>query len=225
MADIAEIANGESNADIRAKLNIAIGRTNTGTFAEAAIGGATDYVEIAADGTVTLKGAATAWDDLLVELRESVTGQTLKPDWDATNFGLLFPRNSTTEFVAFNFQMPHRWKEGSTVYPHVHFLQDQNLAPTFKLDYRWVNIGELVPAWTTGYTMGTLVGSQTWTTGLLHRIVSNATGISATGKAFSSALQIKLYRDDNTYVGDCITLSFGLHFEIDSFGTSSEYAK
>ena len=225
MADIIEIVNGEANSSIRAKLNTLIGQANGGVFAEAVLGGVTDHLEVATDGTLTLKGAATAWDDLLVELRESVTGQTLKPDWDATNFGLLFPRNSTTEFVPFNFQMPHRWKEGSTVYPHVHFLQDQDVAPTFKLDYRWVNIGELVPAWTTGYTMATLVGAQTWTSGLLHRIVHGTEGISATGKTFSSELQVKLYRDDNTYVGDCITLSFDLHFEIDSFGTSSEYAK
>lgn len=225
MADIVEIVNGELNEDIRAKLNTLIGQANGGIFAEAAIGGATDYLEVADDGTLTLHGAATAWDDLLVELRESVTGQTLKPDWDATNLGLLFPRNSTTEFVTFNFQLPHRWKEGSTVYPHVHFLQDQNVTPTFKLDYRWVNIGELVPAFTTGYTMSTLVGAQTWTTGLLHRIVHNPVGIAATGKTFSSLLQVKLYRDDNVYVGDCIAVSFDLHFEIDSFGTSSEYAK
>lgn len=41
MADIAAIADGELNSSIRAKLNTAIGRTNTGTFAEATIGGAT----------------------------------------------------------------------------------------------------------------------------------------------------------------------------------------
>lgn len=222
---IAEIANGEANASIRGKLNSLIGQANGGIFPEAAIGGVTDYLSVADDGTLRLHGAATAWDDLLVELRESVTGQTLKPDWDATHLGLLFPRLSTTEFVTFNFQMPHRWKEGSAVYPHVHFLQDQNLTPTFKIDYRWVNIGAAVPDFTTGHTLGTIVGTETWTTGLLHRIVHNATGISGTGKTFGSLLQVKLYRDDDTYVGDCIAVSFGLHFEIDSFGTSSEYAK
>ena len=222
---IAEIIDGEANLDIRGKLNTIIGQANGGLFTEAAIGGATDYLAVADDGTLTLNGAATAWDDLLVELRESVTGQTLKPDWDATNFGLLFPQNNATEYVSFNFQLPHRWKEGSAVYPHVHFLQNQNASPTFKMDYRWVNIGETVPAFTTGYTFGTLVGAQTWSSGLLHRIAHNPAGIPATGKTFSSLLQVKLYREDNIYAGDCIAVSFDLHFEIDSFGTSSEYAK
>lgn len=63
MADIAAIADGELNADVRAKLNAAIARTNTGTFAEATIGGATDYVDITTGGTLTLQGAATAWDE------------------------------------------------------------------------------------------------------------------------------------------------------------------
>ncbi len=222
---IAEIANLESNLTIRGKLNTLIGQANTGTFPEAAIGGEAHYLDVAADGTVTLVGDATCWDDLLVPLTESVKGTLTLPHWDATNFGLLFPQNDPSEYVTFNFQMPHRWKEGTTVYPHVHFLQGQNQAPTFKLDWRWYNIGASVPSFTTGYTMGTLVGSQTWSSGLLHRIVQGSGGLDGTGKTLSSILQIKLYRDDNVYSGDCLAVSFDLHFQIDSFGSASEYTK
>lgn len=189
------------------------------------IGDGTNYTQFATDGTLTLAGTATAWDDLLIEMKESLKGALTKPDWDATNFGLLFPQNDTSEYIVFNVQMPHRWKEGSTIYPHVHFFQNQNVTPTFKIDYRWVNIGVAVPSFTTGYTMSTIVGAQTWTTGMLHRIVGNTSGISGSGKTMSSMLQIKLYRQDNTYVGDCLVVSFDIYFEIDSLGSSSEYTK
>ena len=189
------------------------------------IGDGTNYTQFATDGTLTLAGTATAWDDLLIEMKESLKGALTEPDWDATNFGLLFPQNNTTEYIVFNVQLPHRWKEGSTIYPHVHFFQNQNVTPTFKIDYRWVNIGDAVPSFTTGYTMSTIAGSQTWTTGMLHRIVGNSTGISGSGKTMSSMLQIKLYRNDNVYTGDCLVVSFNIHFEIDRFGSASEYTK
>ncbi len=189
------------------------------------IGDGTNYTQFATDGTMTLVGTATVFDDLLIEMKESLRGSQTKPDWDSTNFGLLFPRNDTSEYIVFNVQMPHRWKEGTTIYPHVHFFQDQNVTPTFKIDYRWVNIGASVPSFTTGYTMSTIVGSQTWTTGMLHRVVGNSTGISGSGKTISSMLQIKLYRDDNTYSGDCLVVSFDIHYEIDGLGSSLEYTK
>lgn len=189
------------------------------------IGDGTNYAQFATDGTMTLKGTATAWDDLLVEMKESLKGTKVKPDWDDTNFGFLFPQNDTSEYVVFNVQLPHKWKEGSTVYPHVHIFQDQNATPTFKIDYRWVNIGDAVPSFTTGYTMGTMIGSQTWTSGMLHRVVGNATGISGSRKTMSSMLQVKLYRDDNAYTGDCLVVSFDVHIEVDSFGSSAEYTK
>lgn len=123
------------------------------------IGGSSNYAQVATDGTITLVGTATAFDDLLIEMKESLKGSGTKPDWDATNLGFLFPQNNVTEIIYLNVQLPHRWKEGSTIYPHIHFFQDQNVTPTFKLDYRWVNIGDSVPSFTTGYTMNSIVGA------------------------------------------------------------------
>lgn len=189
------------------------------------LGDGTNQVKIASDGTLTLEGTATSWDDLLIEMKESLKGDVEKPDWDSTNFGFLFPRNDTSVYIVLNVQLPHKWKVGSTIYPHVHFFQNQNVTPTFKMDYRWINIGDEVSGFTTGYTMNTLVGSQVWTTGQLHRIVNNPTGIDGTNKGISSMLQIKFYRDDDVYVGDCLVVSFDIHIEVDSFGSSLEYTK
>jgi hypothetical protein len=178
-------------------------------------------------GTLLLDGAATAWDDLVIPLVQGKQGMIDKPAWDATECGYLFPQNDPSEFLFLNAQLPHRWAlgtgDGSTIYPHVHWHQARNETPVFKMDYRWIGIGDAVPAGWQTYTMGALV--KTYTSGTMHQISHNATGIDGAGKGMSSILQIKLYRDDNVYAADALATSFDIHVEIDSFGSDTEYAK
>jgi hypothetical protein len=185
-------------------------------------GGITDYVDWADDGTQTLHGAATTFDDITFEMTPSRQGQQSKPDWDATNLGFLFPRNDTSEYVDIIVQMPHRWKEGSTIYPHVHCVQSNNGQAVFKMDYKWYNQGDAIPVGTTTYTMQTYL--ITYVSGSICQLI-HGEGIDGTGYTFSSLLKLRLYRDDNGYVGDILVDQFDIHFEIDSFGTSSQYAK
>lgn len=175
------------------------------------------------DGTILLGGEATAWDDLLMPLVQGKQGQVDKPAWDATNLGYLFPQNDPTQVLYLNCQIPHRWKVGSTIYPHVHFEQAANQVPVFKIDYKWVSIGAAVPAGWTTYTMDTIV--KPYTSGTIHNIVNGATGIAGTEQSISSMLQMKLYRQDNVYTGNVLATSFDIHIEIDSFGSDTEYTK
>lgn len=175
------------------------------------------------DGTILLGGEATAWDDLLMPLVQGKQGQVDKPVWDATNLGYLFPQADPTQILYLNCQIPHRWKVGSTIYPHVHFDQAANQLPVFKIDYRWYSIGEARPAGWTTYTMDQIV--KPYTSGAIHNIANGAAGIEGTGQSISSMLQIKLYRDDNAYTGNVLATSFDIHIEIDSFGSNEEYIK
>ena len=174
-------------------------------------------------GNVLLGGDGTAFDDLLMPLVQGKQGQTDKPVWDATNLGYLFPQADATQILYLNCQIPHRWLVGSTIFPHVHFDQSVNAVPVFKIDYKWVSIGGTVPAGWTTYTMDTLV--TPYTSATIHNIVNGAAGIAGTGKGISSMLQMKLYRDDNVYAGNCLATSFDIHIEIDSFGSNTEYSK
>ena len=183
-----------------------------------------NYLQIGTDGTLTLAGSATYWDDLTFPLTQGKRGNTGKPDYDYTNVGYLFPQNNTGEIIYLSVQMPHRWKEGSTLYPHVHFHQSANQNPVFKMDYRWTNIGGTVSgSWTT-LTMSTLVAA--YSSGTISQIVgTGGVGISGAGKTISSELQIKLYRDDNVYMGDVLATMFDIHTECDALGSSQEYIK
>jgi len=158
---------------------------------------------------------AVTEDDLRFPATLIRQGVTTKPDFDTTDMVLLFPINDTTEIAYINAQMPHAWAEGTTIEPHVHYIQEQDQQPVFKIDYRWYNIGDAVPASWTTFTMDTNV--IPYVSGDLHQIVQNG-GIDGTGFTASSVLQMKLYRDDNVYTGDCKVIEFDIHYKVGRFG-------
>lgn len=166
----------------------------------------------------------TYWDDLFVPLHTTRRGSTEKPDYDTTDVGFLFPQNDATEILYFTVQLPHRWKAGSMIYPHVHWRQSANHTPVFKLDYKWFDIGAAVPANFSTHTMDQL-RSTPYVSGTIHQISHGATGLTGTGKGISSILVCKLYRQDNVYVGDVLADQLDFHYEIDSPGSRSEYLK
>ena len=150
----------------------------------------TNYLEINSQGELRLEGNSSVWDDLLQPATTGRQGANVKPDFNYDDITVDFPRNDINEILYFNIQMPHEWKEGSTIFPHVHFLQNQNNNPTFKINYRWAKLTESFPAWAT-YTIANLVFP--YTSGTVHQIVYGNNGIPGTGKGLSSILQVKLY--------------------------------
>ena len=175
------------------------------------------------DGTLVAYGDATVWDDLRTPVTQARVGALGKPDFDFTNVGYLFPQNDTSETLSVVLQMPHSWKAGSDIYPHVHYRRTSAGKPTFKIDYAWFNIGAEVAAPTTTVTMGTEVIA--YTSGSIHQINKASAPISGSGKTISSMLLIKLYRDDNAVTGDVLVYEFDLHYEIDMLGSRTEFTK
>lgn len=165
----------------------------------------------------------TRFDDLFFPLAQAKQGANLKPDFDFTNNGLLFPQNDTAEYVLITCQLPHRWKEGSTIFPHLHYTQTVNAQPVFRMEYRWTNIGDVVSGLWTNFDLTT--NAIAYVSGSIHQILKNATGIAGTGKTISSLLEIKLYRTDNVYTGDLLAKQFDIHIEIDGLGSTAEYVK
>lgn len=163
-----------------------------------------------------------AWTDLLVPLTQGKVGANSKPDFDYTNIGYLFPQNDTSEALYLIVQFPHQYKIGSDTYPHIHWRQTGANAVTWKMDYKWFNIGDAVPANFTTLTSNAL--AITYTSGSIHQI-SSFPAITGSGKGISSMLVVKLYRDDNTTTGDVLAFQFDFHYQVDSFGSSQEFIK
>lgn len=219
-----------------AVLNGSSGGGGGGALQETAIKGVTNeftstnrfgvsgnFVQITWDGEFTLEGQSTRYDDIVFEMTPARRGALTKPDWDDVNLGLLFPRNDTSEYVDIVVQFPHRWKEGSIIYPHVHCVQGSTLQAVFKMDYKWYSLGATIPLGATTYVMDqyalTYDGGAT-----ISNIIHNS-GITGGDRTISSIMKLRLYRDDNVYPGDMLVDQFDIHIEVDSFGSKDEYIK
>lgn len=158
-----------------------------------------------------------AEDDLRFSAIQLRQGANIKPDFDFTNIGLLFPAGNTTEAVFIVAQLPHNRQVDSAIEPHVHCRLSGAGQPIMKMEYKWYNRnGDTVPAEWSTYVMDT--NSVVWTSGTISNTIYGAEPISGIGKGPSSILLIKLYRDDISYSGDLLVDEFDIHYMVDKFG-------
>jgi len=171
-----------------------------------------------------VEGEGPWWDDLRAPASRIRQGATQKPDYDFTENGLLFPQNDATEIAYIILQMPHAWREGTEIFPHVHYVQDSATTPSFFMDYRVYDVGQSVPAgWTTyEFDIHEAIG---YSSGSIHQIAWSRTPIKMGGLKLSCMMDVQLYRDDNDYVGDALVKEFDLHYQVDQFGSEEQYKK
>jgi len=190
-------------------------------------GGNITAENITTTGETPLTMNDTVWDDLRAPFTQIRRGALDKPDFDYTNIGLLFPQNDAAEIIYIIFQMPHNYKLGTNIYPHIHWQQMNGNSVVWKLEYKWFNKGGLVPA---GFTAVTANSQRyTWSAGNLHQYDSWAALSGAAINELSSVLLIKVFRDDNVDAGagggDALAFEFDVHYQLDTIGSKTEFDK
>jgi len=166
------------------------------------------------------------WTDFSVPLTRDKQGQSSKPDYDFTNLGLLFPQNDATEIVYLVQQMLHGKALGTSIRPHIHYVQDEVAQPTFKLDYRWYNNGAAVPgSFTTISTADGSKGVFAYTSGALLQIATFPEADAPVAETPSSNFEFRFYRDDNDVTGDVLAKYIDFHYQQDSLGSDAEFVK
>lgn len=163
------------------------------------------------------------WDDLRFPFTQTKLGANLKPDFDYTNVGLLFPPTAgeANEVIFMIGQMPHGYRPGSGIRPHVHFQQASSAVTTWALEYKWFNPGAAVPASFTTITASS--GIFPYVSGNLHQI-SGFTEIDGTGMSLSSILLMKLYRTDSN-PGDVLSFELDIHYQTIAPGSLNEFTE
>lgn len=161
------------------------------------------------------------WDDLRFPFTQTKLGALGKPDFDETHVGLLFPQNDATEIVRFIAQMPHSHKLGSALSAHVHWQQSANTPVTWALEYKIISQGGAVPADFTKTTSANTVFS--YVNGNLAQITAFPS--IAMPESLSVMILCKLYREDNTTVGDVLAYEADFHFLSDTVGSLTEFSK
>jgi hypothetical protein len=161
------------------------------------------------------------WDDLRFPFTQTRRGALGKPDFDYTDIGLLFPQNDVTEIIYLIAQIPHGYRPGSDIRPHIHWRQTGAALPTWVMEYKWFNTGDAIPASFTTISASTAV--ITYTSGSIHQLTSFG-DIDGSGKSLSSILLIKLYRNDNIVTGDVLAYEFDIHYQSIAAGSRNEFS-
>lgn len=172
-----------------------------------------------------------SWDDLKAPATSLKAGN-VSPTTNTT-FGWLEFAHNSDEFVFSILQLPHKWKEGSTLKPHLHWMKTtaaEGLVE-WQLEYRWSAITEVLDAdWTT-------LASSTPATAddnlQYQHIITPFGEINAEGKTLSDMLICKITRLGTSYSGAGAThytaaaalIEFDIHYEIDSLGSEEEFTK
>jgi len=188
-----------------------------------------NYTKIEADGTVEFNGDATVVEDVNFEAillaRAAAAPDQISIFGSGNIQGLAFDGNNRVEALFGGGEIPHAYKEGSNLAPHIHWMPTTANAGNVKwfLEYNWQLNANTFGAPTTVSIVDAATGTA-W-----DNIQTDIASISGTGMLFNSHFVFRLYRDPNdaedTYPDDAVLLSIGLHYEIDTVGSRTVNTK
>lgn len=178
------------------------------------------------DGTLVMENDATVWNDVFVELNPaSAVYAPTYTDYKAGRVITFSDEAANPDRIHFVTQLPHGYKPGTTIEPHVHWTGEDGTAGqvAWKLDYSTCAING-----TFGVTNSTTTYVVKSTTADYHEYtdIGRIAGVSG----ISTVIMGTLYRD-STAAGDTYNsksvylLQFDLHYQSDTIGSRTELTK
>lgn len=168
----------------------------------------------------------TNWEDIQFPAQGlNPPGAVSDPDRDTTDGTFLFD-SASTEIVCGLAQMPHAWKEGSFIYPHVHWQATDTGAGNvlWRFEYDIANIhGDFAGSYSNVDVLAAAHGT------VAYNNVKSFPIIDMSGLTLSCFIKWKLSRiggdGTDTYGADARLLEFDIHYQIDSVGSGLEFQK
>jgi hypothetical protein len=176
------------------------------------------------------------WEDLRFPAQGiNPPGAESDPDV-STATGLLLFDKAKTETIAGVAQMPHAWKSGSDVKPHIHWMALAATAPAdganavvWTFQYAVVNVDG---AWDqTNYASNSVTATVApfVSTAPVHQITEFAAIDMSTGFQDSCVILWKLSRmggdGADTYNNDAVLLELDFHYKSNTLGSLNEYGE
>lgn len=187
---------------------------------------AANYVSIDSKNSVRMYGSSTVFDDLMFPFTTGFQGINPYPTFNADSIyynWVIDTVGASKCMMYFIIQMPHTYKEGTTIYPHVHYKYETAVGtPTFRMKYKWYDSPEsgntnVAYNW---YSMSNTTGTTNNTIQMCYN-----GGISGVNKTISSILICELYLVAQTGTGDVHAYQFDIHFEKDAVGSNTITSK
>lgn len=200
-----------------------------------------NYSQFEDDGTLVMQGNATVWEDIRVPITSVKTRGVADPGFTmfknnatgapTTGVYIYWFDKTTEEELFFTVQMPHDWKQGTTIYPHVHWVPKTTDSGTpadkvvcWGLEWTWCDVDEVFPAMTEVRTEDSVSGLVADT-----HVMTQIDSISGADHTISSMLLCRLFRSadsiSDTYNDDAGLLEIDFHYEIDTLGSRTATSK
>jgi len=167
------------------------------------------------------------WDDIILS-PDTIQGGSARPD-RITLVGNIdaygFNGSSTTEEMSSSFEMPHTYKVGTDLRPHIHWCPSDTDSGSVKwqLEVTTAGVGDVFP----GTTTVTAV-DPSGEVDRAHQVIEFGV-IDGTNIDIGDITGFRLFRDPtdgaDTYESDAIFLSLGFHYEIDGDGSRQVFIK
>ncbi len=180
---------------------------------------------------VDFTSEATVWDDLRVPLNAVKLAGVKDPSFDTFLGGVRafsFSNQAVLaneEEVFFAAQLPHTYKEGSDIIPHLHWSPSTAGAGTVRwgLEYTWANVNDIFQATTTAYAEAATNNNSN------EQLIASFGNFSGIEKRISSMLICRLFRNsshaNDTYGDGAFLIEFDFHFEKDALGSIRTFIK
>jgi len=195
------------------------------------------YVEVESDGTLRFSGESSLWDDLRIVPGAFAFAGNADPtlvNWQPGGSGTTFKvyEFATNDEVYFSCQLPHGYKLGTNLHPHVHWTpgargnEENGNTVNWALDYSISDIDGVFGAAQTINIPDTCQGTDHQ-----HHMAFNGTIDGSNISGVSAMILCRLYRTtgdswDSSSSGQLpLLLEFDFHYEIDTVGSRSEYLK
>jgi len=165
----------------------------------------------------------TVWDDLRAPVTSiNPPGGVSVPTFNTTYVSRDFASGST-EVLFIVMQLPHKYKEGTSLYPHVHWMPSSTNTGNvlWRMEYAWVSNGSVQPS----FTQHDLTVAANGVAYKQH--IDSWTAISKADSKISDLITIKLYRmgASDTFTGDAMLKEFDIHYQVNTIGSREEFVK
>jgi len=182
---------------------------------------------------ISHRAETTYWDDLKTPASAiNPPGQASDPDIDTTTFpGTLLFRAGGVEVVGLVVQLPHSYKEGTDLMPHLHWMKTTSAAGDvlWRIRYKVMRIGAVADAAFTTLESSTPSANVPDNDTANEHVITPLGTIPGTGLGISDMICIELSRVGNdpadTYAADARLLEFDIHYEQDEPGSRQEFRK
>lgn len=136
-----------------------------------------------------------------------------------------FDGTATLESMDFTALVPHGYKEGTSLEPHIHWCPATNNSGNviWHLDYYWLNANGTIPTEGQVDSGVQAAGGVAW-----KHLIAELPSISGTGKLIGSMLICRIWRDptgSDTYPDDAGLFEIDFHYQLDSMGSRQEFIK